>query len=504
MIGKIITAGRPGFHATLVTVEADILSGLPGLTIVGLPDHAVRESRDRIRSAMVNSGFTFPARQIVINLSPNDTPKEGGLMEAAMAAAVLVASGQLPQEPFHRTALMASLSLDGTLQPGRALAAAAVFAAGKAEVTQLLLPVSAAGEIVVPQATKVFALRSLSDLAAFAYGQIEARGGCRFTAEEEIPEITIEQIFGLQQAKRAMAIAAVGRHHMLLVGSPGTGKSLLARAYRHLLPPLNFAEAAEVTRLYSLAGLGSGELIRRRPFRSPHHSTSMAALVGGSAQARPGEISLAHRGTLFLDELPEFRNEALQSLREPLEDKRITIARARGHLTYPADFQLLAAANPCRCGNLFVDPRLCQCKPAQALTQFSKLIGPFLDRIAIELDLNNLHESTQTSQPYTTAMLQERITQARLFSLKRNNGKLNDQIEPGMLYALLEKLNPMKLFERFAGSERLTLRSWLNCLRVAFSVADFEGVDINESHIHEALAYRFLAKRIASLQHRAA
>ncbi len=257
MIGRIYTAGRPGFNSTLVTVEADILSGIPSLTIVGLPDHAVRESRERIRSAIVNAGFVFPARQIIINLSPNDTPKEGGLMEAAMAAAVLVATGQLPQEKFRDTALLGSLSLDGSLHTARGIAAAAVFATQQPQVKGLIIPQTSASEVATADSKPLYAIRHLNDLTAFAYGQIDARQGHGYEADEEFPEIGFEHIFGLAPAKRALAIAAVGRHHMLMVGSPGTGKSLLARAYRYLLSPLSFNEAAEVTRIYSLAGLSS-------------------------------------------------------------------------------------------------------------------------------------------------------------------------------------------------------------------------------------------------------
>lgn len=503
MIGKIYTASRPGFNSTLVTVEADILSGLPNLTIVGLPDHAVRESRERIRSAIVNSGFVFPARQIVINLSPNDTPKEGGLMEAAMAAAVLVATGQLPQERFGDTAILGSLSLDGGLHSARGISAAAVFASQQKPVKNLIIPQSAGAEIATADVIPVFALSHLTDLTAFAYEQIEARQGHGYEPAEEFPEISIENIFGLNAAKRALAIAAVGRHHMLMVGSPGTGKSLLARAYRHLLPPLSFAEAAEVTRIYSLAGLSAGELVRSRPFRSPHHTTSTPALVGGSTQARPGEISLAHMGTLFLDELPEFRNEALQSLREPLEDKKITIARARGHLTYPADFQLIAAANPCRCGELFSEGRQCRCGKT-SLAQFSKLVGPFLDRIAIELNLNNPGETFGASEGYTTHGLRTQINEGRERSLLRNGGVFNERLDAQRLYGFCAHLNPMRLFERYARTERLTMRSWLNALRVALSIADWEMAEIQELHIQEALQYHFLRKRIEQIHSQAA
>lgn len=504
MIAKILTAGRPGFHSTLITVEADILPGLPNLTIVGLPDHAVRESRDRIRSAITNAGFHFPVRNIVINLSPNDTPKEGGLIEAAMATAVLVASGQLPQEAFHNTAILGALSLDGSLGPARGISAAAIFAASQAAVDRILIPESENKAVTTPKSIEVFSLNTLRDLPLFAHGGLEARTGHLYAPEELTPEIYMEQIFGLGSAKRALAIAAVGRHHLLMVGSPGSGKSLLARAYRHVLPPLTFDEAAEATQIYSLAGLSEGELIRSRPFRSPHHTTSMVALVGGSNAAKPGEISLSHTGTLFLDELPEFRNEALQSLREPLEEKKISIARARGHITYPADFQLIAAANPCRCGKLFSRELSCSCPPRTSLSQFSKIVGPFLDRISIELNLNDLPETHDAQTNFTTAELANRITAARERSRAENNGLLNNEMEAATLYRLFAHLNPTKIFERYAGSERLSMRSWLNVLKVAKSVADFDGVAVNELCIREAMQYRFVRKLVEARQQQAA
>jgi magnesium chelatase family protein len=317
-----------------------------------------------------------------------------------------------------------------------------------------------------------------------------------------LPEVDLplQHIFGLTAAKRALAIAAIGGHHVILAGTPGTGKSLLARAYRHLLPAPEFDEAAEITRIHSLAGHGSGELMTERPFRSPHHTTSTPALVGGSTLIRPGEISLAHKGVLFLDELPEFRNEALQSLREPLEEKRITIARARGAITYPADFQLIAAANPCRCGNLFIDGGKCTCRKGSGLDQFAKLIGPFLDRIAIELNLNELPSWPLNEADYTTAALQPRIAVRRTASRERNGGLLNNSLEAAVLYRRLAPLNPQRLYERYAPQQRLSMRSWLNVLRVAQSIADFEDSEVSEFHVHEALSYRFIQRKLATLK----
>lgn len=500
MYARIFTAARPAFNATLVSVEADVLHGLPNLSIVGLPDHALRESRDRIRAAIVNAGFHFPARHIVINLSPNDIPKEGGLLEAAMAAAILVATGQLPAEPFHDTALLGALSLSGEITVARGLAAAAIFAAGQKKIRRIIVPQIDTGLVTVPEEISLFTLRSIAELPLFCHGGINAAESGRYTPQLPEVDLPIEHIFGLSAAKRALAIAAVGGHHVILAGTPGTGKSLLARAYRHLLPAPEFAEAAEITRVYSLAGLGSGELMAERPFRSPHHTTSTPALVGGSTLIRPGEISLAHKGVLFLDELPEFRNEALQSLREPLEEKRITIARARGAITYPADFQLIAAANPCRCGNLFIDGGRCSCRKGTGLDQFAKLIGPFLDRIAIELNLNELPSWPLDEEEYTTARLQARIAERRAASRERNGGLLNNSLEAAMLYRRLSHMNPQRLYERYAPQQRLSMRSWLNVLRVAQSIADFEDSEVTELNVHEALSYRFIQRKLASLK----
>lgn len=497
MFARIYTSARVGFHATLISAEADQLPGLPNVSVIGLPDHSLREGRDRIRSAIHNSGFRFPARNIVINLAPNDTPKEGGLIEAAMAAAVLVSSGQLPQVSFAGTAILGALSLDGSLVAARGIIASALFAAGCKEIRRLIVPESVAHSLTVPDGTEVYAIRTLAELPLYCSGGMQPRGGLNYEPAREHPEICVEHIFGLNTAKRALAIAAVGRHHVLMAGSPGTGKSLLARAFRHILPPLEFHEAAEVTRIWSLAGLTQGELVTARPFRSPHHTTSTPALVGGSSNATPGEISFAHHGTLFLDELPEFRNEALQSLREPLEEHTITVARARGHITYPADFQLIAAANPCRCGLLFSEVDRCTCPKRTSFAQFNKIVGPFLDRIAIELNLNDLPDTVGLRTDLTTTRLQERICEAQARSKEANAGLLNRDVDAIVLYRIFAHLKPQRLYESLAASERLSMRSWLNALRVAKSIADFDDAPPDEAHLFEALRYRFVRKWLA-------
>lgn len=498
MIAKILTAARPGFNSTLITAEVDILEGLPNLTIVGLPDHAVKESRDRIRSAITNSGFFFPAKQIVINLSPNDTPKEGGLIEAAMAVAVLVASGQVTPEAFKNTAVLGALSLDGTFTPARGLAAAAIFAASQPGIRQLIVPRQDSNAISAPPDVKVFTLSDLADISAYALQGIEARTGHLYEPEAEVAEINFEQIFGLGLAKRALAVAAVGRHHLLMVGSAGSGKSLLARAYRHILPPLTFDEAAEVTHIHSLAGQIDGDLVRRRPFRIPHHTASVPALVGGGSNAQPGEISLAHHGTLFLDELSLFRNDALQGLREPLEEKHVTIARSRGHITYPADFQLVAAANPCRCGNLFKKDAKCLCGPKYGHHAFLKIVGPFLDRIGIEVNLDNLPD-WPVEESYTTFNLAQKVAMARERSRNDNAGRLNNEADVATLYKLFSDLNLAKLYAEYASQERISMRAWIMTLRVAKSIADFDGVKPGIVPLREAMNYRFIRSRMESL-----
>jgi len=498
MIAKVYSTSRPGFHAELITVEADIRQGMPSLTIVGLPDHAVRESRERIRSCITNAGFQYPAKEIIINLSPNDSPKEGGLIEAAMATAILVASGQVSPDILENTLVLGALSLDGSVIEAHGLTSAVIFAASQPEIQRIVIADSMEQKCIVAEGTKIFAIKNLGDLTLFASGDLDIYRAKKFEPAYEQPEILMESIFGLDTAKRALAIAAVGRHHCILVGSPGSGKTLLARAYRHILPPLSFEEAATITRIHSLISDDTTDLIRLRPFRSPHHTASSAAIVGGSSFARPGEITLAHHGTLFLDELPEFRSDVLQSLREPLEEKKIAVARARGIITYPADFQLIAAANPCRCGALFgsATGASCTCPKLTSLRQFSKLVGPFLDRISIELNLSKLPEVPVQRSSLTTSQIFQQVLEGRTRSLISNKGKLNADLTAAELYQIFSKFNPARLYDHYGPIMQLSMRSWLNALRVAKSIADFDGTDITEASLQEAMQYRFIQERM--------
>ncbi|SEA21281.1 YifB family Mg chelatase-like AAA ATPase [Microbulbifer marinus] len=479
-----------GVSAPLVTVETHLANGLPAFHIVGLPEAAVRESRDRVRSALINSHFEFPQRRITVNLAPADLPKEGGRYDLAIAVGILAASGQVPTEPLPGYEFIGELALTGALREVSGSLPAAI-ACGAAE-RKLVVPQESASEAALA-GTEVKTARSLLQVCAELHGREQLPTATR-EVEQTVPVCAdLADVRGQLKARRALEVAAAGGHNLLFYGPPGTGKTMLASRLPGILPPLDAGELIEVAAVYSSAGLPH---LQQRPFRAPHHSASPTALVGGGSNPKPGEISLAHRGVLFLDEMPEFPRHALEILREPLENGEVRISRARAQVTYPADFQLVGAMNPCPCGYLG-EPR-CRCTPDQIDRYRNKLSGPLLDRIDMQVEVAGMSAGQLQDAPLgeSSATVRERVLQARERQLQRQ-GKINAQLsgaeidrtcslgksEQAMLRQSVEQLG-------------LSARSYHRVLKVARTLADLSGQEnIGTSQIAEALAYRNLDRK---------
>ena len=481
-----------GVEAPPVTVEAHLANGLPALTLVGLPETAVKESKDRVRSAIQNAGFDFPPRRITLNLAPADLPKDGGRFDLAIALGVLAASEQVPAASLAELECLGELALSGELRPVQGVLPAAL--AARAAGRTLVVPRANAEEASLASGLKVLAVDHLLQIAAHLNGHTplspyQANGLLR--QEAAYPDLA--EVQGQLAAKRALLIAASGGHNLLLSGPPGTGKTLLASRLPGLLPPLSEEEALEVAAIHSVASHAPLTAWPRRPFRQPHHSASGPALVGGGSRPQPGEISLAHHGILFLDELPEFDRKVLEVLREPLESGHIVIARARDKVRFPARFQLVAAMNPCPCGYLGDPGGRCRCTPEQIQRYRAKLSGPLLDRIDLHLTVaresTSLLPSSQAGE--SSAQVAARVSQARQRQLARQ-GCANAFLDlPGLQqHCRLPETDRLWL-EQACERLNLSLRAAHRLLKVARTLADLEGAsEIGRAHLAEALQYR--------------
>lgn len=487
---KIYTRGVLGLDAPLIEVEVHISQGLPSLTIVGLAEAAVRESKDRVRSAIINSGFNFPTKRLTINLAPADLPKDGARLDLAIALGILIASNQLPEVSTQQLEFIGELALDGQLRPTTGTLSIAI--ACQQAQHQLILPSDNADEAAKLRNFCVFAAQNLKQVCDhLSQTAVLPPYHAKHTDVLSMTYPDLADVKGQLRPRRALEIAAAGGHSLLFKGPPGTGKTLLASRLAGILPPLNLDENLEVARIYSVANLAHP--FGTRPFRAPHHTASAIALVGGGSHPKPGEITLAHLGVLFLDELPEFDRKVLEVLRQPLESKQIVISRASRQMTFPANFQLIAAMNPCPCGYAFHQDQRCQCSALSIQRYQNRISGPLLDRIDLHIDVPPLpaEELQSTTVPEDSVTVRARVIKAYAQQIARQ-GMSNSALSPQALsqYAILDTKAEQILL---LAQQRLNLsaRGYHRVLRVARTIADLSSSEIIESaHITEALSYR--------------
>ena len=489
-----------GVDGFLVEVETDILNGLPSFTIVGLPDKAVDESRERVRSAIKNSGVDFPVKRITVNLAPSDLPKEGSSFDMSIAVSILLASEQIVEDT-EKCLFIGELSLNGKFRLTRGVLPA-ILLAKKKKFEKVFVPSENLYEASMVSGIDIYAVDSLKDLILFLDNKKEIAKITSVNFEEiqseSVYDYDLKDIKGQEAVKRAVEVAVAGGHNILLKGPPGSGKTLIAKTIPSLLPPLSFEEALEVTKIYSISGLLDGNsFMVNRPFRSPHHTTSYVGLIGGSASPRPGEISLSHRGVLFLDEFPEFSRSVLESLRQPLEDGVVSISRAKQRISFPADFMLVAASNPCPCGYQGDSTRECICTTQQILRYQKRLSGPLLDRIDIHVDVPAVKSEKLVNDENVegSEKVRKRINKALSVQKKRFESEkilTNGQMGAKDIKKYLLLTDEVKELMKMA-SDKLSLsaRSFHKVLKVARTISDLDNSkEIKKEHVLEALQYR--------------